>query len=255
MFQRKPVSSEYVREIIECGQRAPSTSNAQTYSIIWVKNEERTRKLWEACGRRTSILEAPVTLAVCADVRKLTRIVDQRGRKKPLERLRYERKIFAIIDASLVAENIVIAAEAVGLTSLFVGSALANRKVIEALEIPKGVLPVSLLCIGYANEDPPLRPRFPIETVLFTNTYRDLDEQEIDTVVDHMNQTLNAEGYYSKYDARRPSDYEWIDHMITEAFTDRNGDERFKRRMRKTEFYPTQPLPAFSEGLLGDEAP
>ena len=180
-----------VIKIVKAGQRAPTACSLQTYTIIWVKNEEKKKALWEACGKQRFILEAPVILAICADVRRLMNIAKIYGFETSLEKsLGYELKIFSIIDAALAAENMVLAAEKLGLGSVFIGSALANIRVIEVLKLPRGVMSISRLCIGYPREEPPVRPRIPLEAVLFADTYRRLSREELRSAVKLMNEKL-----------------------------------------------------------------
>ncbi len=121
-------------------------------------------------------------------------------------------KIFSIVDASLAAENMAIAAECYGLGSLFIGSVLANEELIRVLGLRKGVLPISLLCIGYPDEKPPLRPRFPLSLVLQMDGYIDPSKEEIESSLKRMNDLLDEEGYYRKYSKKGPS-YKYSDHI------------------------------------------
>ena len=101
-FKSKPVPEELVLKIVEAGQRAPTACSLQTYTIIWVKAEAKRKALCEACGKQQFILEAPVTLTICADVRKLIDIAKIGGNATSLERgFGYAIKLFAIIDAAL----------------------------------------------------------------------------------------------------------------------------------------------------------
>ncbi len=210
-FKEKPVDEEVVKRIVEAGQRAPSACNLQTYSIIWVKDPEKRREVLSCCGNPD--ISAPVVLVICADLRRLARTLNALGYDHCL---RYGRghalKMFSIVDASLAAENMTIAAECYGLGSLFIGSALANKELIQVLGLGKGVLPISLLCIGYPDEDPPARPRLPLSVILHIDGYEDPSHEEIESSLKHMNDLLESEGYYRKYSRRGPS-YKYSDHI------------------------------------------
>jgi len=241
-FKAKPVAEADVMRIIECGQRAPSACSLQTYSTIWVKDENKRRMLWEACGKQSFILEAPVTLVPCADIRKIMQIMKRKGYETCFGKgLGYRTKLFAIIDAALAAENMVLAAEALGLGSVFAGGALGNRKVREALNLPKGVLPISLLCIGHPDENPPIRPRLQVETALFVDAYRSLKEDQIDEDVNRMNQALLQEGYYVKYGKRSP-EFSWINNVERKLREKKEAEETFAEEMKKAGFYPSEPV-------------
>lgn len=189
----KQVPDDIVLKIVEAGQRAPCGSSLQKYSIIWVKDQEKRRTLWDSCMRYQFILDAPVTLAICGDLRNVVRMIMRPGGgllDEEIDMLSLRHKMKSIFDAGLVAQNMTIAAEAYGLGSVFIGSAFANLTVIEALGIPKGVFPLCLLCIGYPDEDPPLRPRLPPSCVLFVDEYRDLAEEEMESAAQFMNDAI-----------------------------------------------------------------
>jgi len=241
-FEAKPVAEADVIRIIECGQRAPSACSLQTYSTVWVKDENKRRILWEACGKQSFILEAPVTLVPCADIRKIMQIMKLKRYETSFEKgLGYRTKLFAIIDAALAAENMVLAAEALGLGSVFAGGALGNRKVREALNLPKGVLPISLLCIGHPDESPPIRPRLQVDTTLFINAYRSLQEDQIEEDVNRMNKALLQEGYYVKYGKRSP-EFSWINNVERKLREKKETEETFAEEMKNAGFYPFEPV-------------
>jgi len=241
-FKAKPVAEADIMRIVECGQRAPSACSLQTYSTIWVKDEDKRRMLWEACGKQSFILEAPVTLVPCADIRKIMQIMKRKRYETSFEKgLGYRTKLFAIVDAALAAENMVLAAEALGLGSVFAGGALGNGKVREALNLPKGVLPISLLCIGHPNENPPIRPRLRVDTTLFVDAYGSLQEDQIEEDVNRMNKALLQEGYYVKYGKRSP-EFSWINNVERKLTEKEEAEETFAGEMRNTGFYPFEPV-------------
>jgi len=196
---------------VEAGQRAPSACNLQTYTIVWIKDAERRSRVLDACG--VSSLTAPVVLVVCADLRRLVKTLDSLDFDHCLRHdYGNSLKLLSMVDASLAAENMTIAAECYELGSLYVGSALANQKLIEILKLPKGVLPLTLLCIGHPDEQPPTRPRLPLSSILQIDEYQDPSPEEIKSYLKHMNHTLDKEGYYQKYANRKPS-YHYTDHI------------------------------------------
>ena len=235
-FKSTDVAEGDIRKIVEAGQRAPSACNLQTYTIIWINDTEKRRRVLDACG--VPSLTAPVFFVVCADLRRLTKTLDSLNYDHCLKHgYGHSLKLLSIIDASLAAENMTIAAECYGLGSLFIGSALANRKLTEILKLPKGVLPLTLLCIGHPDEQPPTRPRLPLSSILQINEYQDPSPEEIKSFLKHMNHILDKEGYYRKYANRKPS-YHYTDHIKrkTNPKTFKQEDKETKEVMKKTGF-------------------
>jgi nitroreductase len=212
-FSSKPVKEADVRKIVEVGQRAPTACNLQTYSIVWVRNAKLREKVLDACGVFGTIRTAPIVFVICADVRRLARVLDYLNYDHCLKHgYGYSIKLMSIMDASFVAENMTMAAESLGLGSVFVGSAFANDKVIKALKLPSGVLPLTLLCVGYPDEQPPRRPRWALSSILHVDYYQDPAEHEIEAFLKHMDHELRKEGYYQKYVNRGPN-YRYSNHI------------------------------------------
>ncbi|MFQ6064657.1 MAG: nitroreductase family protein [Candidatus Bathyarchaeia archaeon] len=235
-FKPTPVAEADVRKIAEAGQRAPSACNLQTYTIIWITDTEKRSKVLNACG--VPSLSAPVILVVCADLRRLAKTLKSLNHDHCLKHgYGHSLKLLSIVDAALVAQNMTITAEAYGLGSLFIGSALANPTLIKILRLPKGVLPLTLLCIGRPDEQPPTRPRLPLSSILKINEYRDPSPEEIESFLKHMNRALDREGYYRKYADKGPS-YHYTDHIKskTSPKTFKKEDKEIKEVMKKTGF-------------------
>jgi len=205
-FSSKPVREVDVRKIVEVGQRAPTACNLQTYSVVWVRDAKLREKVLDACGVSGSIGNAPIVFVICADVRRLGKVLDYLGYDHCLKHgYGYSIKLMSTMDASFMAENMTMAAECLGLGSVFVGSALANDEVIKTLKLPRGVLPLTLLCVGYPKEQPPTRPRWSLSSVLHIDHYRDPAEHGMEAFLIHMDRELKEEGYYQKYGNRGPT--------------------------------------------------
>ena len=243
-FSSRPVGEVDVRKIVEVGQRAPTACNLQTYSVVWVRDEKSREKVLDACGVSGSIGNAPVVFVVCADVRRLGKVLDYLGYDHCLRHgYGYATKLMSIMDASFCAENMTMAAESLGLGSVFVGSALANYEVIKTLKLQKGVLPLTLLCVGYPDEQPPTRPRWPLSSVLHIDHYRDPAEHEMEAFLKRMDRELKKERYYKKYGNRGPA-YRYSNHIRrkTSLKTIKKGDAEIVPVVEKTGFLPGEAI-------------
>lgn len=190
-----------MRRIIECGQRAPSSGNSQLCTLIEVKDQQLRKKITKICHNQEFIYEASHFFVMCVDIRRMEKILHHvRGdATQPLPGT-LRRLMSGIMDATVVAQNMVLAAEALGYGSVYIGSVTTKIKDISVvLNIPKGVLPVVGLAIGVPVEQPPLRPRIPLEMMWHIDQYRDPTSEEIAQATKHMDETLQAEGYFEKY--------------------------------------------------------
>jgi nitroreductase len=241
-YTDKPISEETVINIVKAGQRAPSACSLQSYAIIWVKDEDKRKKIWASCGKQDWILEAPVMLTICADIRKSIKMMNSLGLISSFEKgLGIRWKIFSIIDAILVAQNMTIAAESLGLGSIYIGGAIANERVIRTLDLPKGVFPLSLLCIGWPDEEPMIRPRLPISNILFVDKYKDLTKKEYKNSIQHMVEKFKEENYYFKYGIGS-KEYTWIDNLKSKLTPNIKDDEKLKNILKKIGFTFDEPI-------------
>jgi len=242
-FSLKPVKEVDVKKIVEVGQRAPTACNLQTYSVVWVRDAKLKEKVLDACAVSGSIRTAPVVFVICADVRRLSKVLGYLNHDHCFEHgYGHVIKLLSIMDASFVAENMTMAAECLGLGSVFVGSALANDKVVKLLKLPKGVLPLTLLCVGYPEEQPPTRPRWSLSSVLHVDYYQDPTKQEIEVFLKHMSHALQKEGYYQKYGNRGPN-YHYSDHIKrkTSLNSVKREDAKIIPVVKRMGFLPSKP--------------
>ena len=133
--------------------------------------------------------------------------------------------LFGIQDAALMAENMVIAGRSLGLGSCFLGSAPYRAdKIAEEYDLPKRVFPLVQLVMGYPAEDPPTRPRYPMEFTLFEDKYPKLDDDTISEAMREMDDGYLAQDYYRNLKARirlegdreetfTYDNYSWTEHI------------------------------------------
>ena len=137
--------------------------------------------------------------------------------------------LFGIQDAALMAENMVIAAESLGLGSCFLGDAPYRAdEIIEEYRLPKRVFPLVQLTMGYPAEDPPPRPRYPMEFTIFEDEYPEFDEETISQAMAEMDDGYLGQDYYRRANYMVPlegdreetftfDDYSWTEHISRKA--------------------------------------
>lgn len=178
--QYKPdsVSEEVLNEILEAGIRASSSGNMQAYSIIVTRDSELRQQLYEPHMEQNMVVDAPVLLTFCADFNRMRRWLDVSNAPDGFDN--YMSFMVAAIDATLVSENVALAAEAKGLGICYMGSTLANCDQIgRVLKLPKSVVPVVGFSLGYPDEDPAPRDRLPFDGLVHQETYRDYSDDDI----------------------------------------------------------------------------
>ncbi len=113
---------------------------------------------------------APVFLVFCADLNRLEAVC--RIHDIAAEKGWAEQFVTATVDAALLAQNVLLAAESLGMGGVFIGGIRNDpQTVCELLEIPDQVYPVFGMCLGWPAHDPPPKPRLPADAILFTDRY------------------------------------------------------------------------------------
>jgi len=167
--------------ILEAATRASNTGNMQAYSIVVTKDVALKKQLWEAHFKQNMVLEAPVHLTFCSDFNRFSQWCRQRKADPGYDN--FLSFLTGAIDAIIAAQNAVIAAESLGLGVCYLGTATwMAEKVIETLDLPKLVVPVTALVIGYPDEANPLTDRLPVEGVIHIEKYHEYSPVAIDKI-------------------------------------------------------------------------
>lgn len=158
---------------IAAAQSAASSSNLQLWSVVAVADPDRRARLAALAGNQKHIVQAPLLLVWLADLSRAERLA--KAQDLPVEGLDYlETLVVGIVDAALAAQNSVAAFESLGLGTVYIG-AIRNRpaEVAAELNLPKHILPVFGLVVGYPDADfvTEVKPRLPQQTVLHLETY------------------------------------------------------------------------------------
>ena len=175
-FTNEKVSPELLEEIANCGLRASNTGNMQLYSVIATQEEPLRTEL---CGLHFGQCStAPLFLTICTDVNRYHHYCRVNGCDEPYGNLLWF--LSGLVDATLFAQNLCIAAETKGLGFCYLGTVNYNtEKIAELLQCPKGVVPVIALAIGHPAEEGRLSERLGCDAVLHSEVYRDPTDEEI----------------------------------------------------------------------------
>jgi nitroreductase len=201
-------TDEVIAAIVRAGQQAPFAS--QMYSVLLSR-------------RKKAPFGAPLWFTICIDAYKVERFMALRGWKMVTNDV--QMLLFGTQDAAYMAENMVIAAESLGLGSCFLGMVpyFANR-IAKEYKLPPRVFPLVQLVMGYPAEEFPPRPRFPLAFTLFEDEYPSLTDEQVADAMRVMDEGYLAQDYYRKQKAKirlengrvetfTYDDYSWTEHI------------------------------------------
>lgn len=161
--------------IVAAAQSAPTSSNLQAWSVVAVEDPDRRARLSALSGNQRQIVQAPLFLVWLADLSRLRAIADSLGHTS--DGLDYtETFLLAVIDATLAAQNAVVALESLGLGSCYIGGIRNQPKAVaQELGLPPEVVAVFGLTVGYPDPARPtdIKPRLSQDVVLHRERYGD----------------------------------------------------------------------------------
>lgn len=170
-YTEEPLSDKEIETLLRAGMAAPSAKNIQPWSFIVVTDKETMRRLVTKNVNRM-YAEAPCLIVVCGEM--TTRIKshgflkdasndvlkDSPDEERPNPNWQ--------IDCSAAAENIVLAAEALGLGAVWTACWPYEDRysvVIEVLGIPEEVMPLAIIPVGHPAENPAPKDKWNPEKV------------------------------------------------------------------------------------------
>ncbi len=177
-YSTKAVDDELLKDLITKGCRTSTTGNMQLYSIIITRDESKKKELAPCHFNQPVLTNAPVVLTFCADVNRFNKWCLLRNAVPGFDN--FLSFLTASIDALLVAQTICVAAEEKGMGICYLGTTTyMAHKIIEILRLPKGVVPVTTVTLGWPGEDPEQPDRLPHEAIVHYEEYADYSDKNI----------------------------------------------------------------------------
>lgn len=185
----RDVSEAQVEAMISAAMAAPNWINGQQVSVIEVRDSKKKSALAKAAGNQAWVEEAPVFLVFCMDFYRAKLAAEKNGNQLQIvEDL--EAVIVGSTDVGIALGSAVIAAESMGLGTVPIGGVRKNSQtLVEILELPEYVFPISGLVVGYPRIIPNQKPRLPLKATLQKEQYDAKIQRE---VIDHYDQSISS---------------------------------------------------------------
>lgn len=178
-YSGKAVSNEILYNLLRQAERTPTMGNLQLYSVVVTRNAEMKAALAPAHFGQPMVEGAPVVLTFCADFRRTTLWAENRKAHPGYDN--FLSFMNAATDTLLYCQTFTILAEEAGLGTCFLGTTVYNpTKVIDILKLPKLVMPVATITLGWPDEDPAQSDRLPLDSIVHEETYHDYSAADID---------------------------------------------------------------------------
>lgn len=178
-FTDEPIADDVLQSILQAGLASSTSSYMFNVSVIRVSDKEKRQALRAVCAAEGGSGHAYVEhctefLVFCMDSSR------HHALAADVQTDWTEVALIGAVDAGIMAQTVVLAAESLGLGAVYIGS-LRNdlTKVSEVLATPENVVPLFGVCLGYPNQEVGQRPRLPLRVVVSENEYRAASQEDL----------------------------------------------------------------------------
>ena len=255
-FKDQEIPEHIIEELLDAANNAPSGGNIQPISVILVQEAERRKELAEMVGDQPWVKNAPLSMIFCIDFYRIKKWAsmfetDFKGENA------LSHFLIAYADLMCSAQNVVILAENYGLGSVYIGTIQTNiDRAREYFTIPKYVLPMMVLSIGYPKSVPKNVPKLKRDIIGHKEKYQILADEEIKKAFEDKYGSFedNVEKYFErifieaveadKQGKPEWADPEWIKKEIKKLNIKNNAQFLFKFK------YPSEEMVKLNENLI-----
>jgi len=181
-YTEQDVKDELLNELFDVAARASNTGNMQLYSVVVTRDRSQKEALAPAHFNQSMVTKVPVVLTFCADASRFVKWAYLRKADAGFDN--FQTFITAVVDSMLFAQTFCVAAEEKGLGICYLGTTTYNAApIIDALSLPRLVVPVTTVTVGYPAEPLPEQcERLPLGAIVHQERYTDYNESAIDAL-------------------------------------------------------------------------
>lgn len=180
-YKSQDIPEGLLNSLLEEASRASTMGNMQLYSAVITRSEEMKSKLAPMHFNQPMVTGAPVVVTFCADFNRFSLWCKQRKAEPGYDN--FLSFINALSDALLFTQNFCTLAEDAGLGICYLGTTIYNpAPIIELLKLPKLVIPVATITVGYPDELPVQPDRLPLRGIIHNELYKQYSEKDIDDI-------------------------------------------------------------------------
>lgn len=193
-FTTQPVDEATVTTLVDVARHGATSTFYQATTIIRVKDPVVREVLYQSSGQPYVAGDRGELFVFVVDLSRIARIREAAGLTlAPLERT--TAFVQGVEDTVISAQNMVVAAESLGLGTCYLGSIVRDsRSIISALNLPAFTFPLLGLLVGYPDQEPQMKPRLPREMTFSVDTYPDFQSAEYLQAAEGYDQTIQT--YY-----------------------------------------------------------
>lgn len=190
-YKDQPLTEEEVTTLMEVARHTATSSFLQSCTVLHITDPQVREVIGAASGQPYVGGTKGDLFIFVADLYRNSRIRAEQGvSSEALGSMNLF--LTALEDALLAAQNVVVAAESMGLGTVYLGSILADpRPVVKVLQLPELTFPVLGLLVGHADQEPGQKPRMPRSVMTADNTYPRVESYS-ETLADYDRRSPNT---------------------------------------------------------------
>ena len=179
-YSEREVNETLLNRLLTEASRTQTMGNLQLYSVVVTRDDQMKQRLSLAHFSQPMVTQAPVVLTICADFHRTTRWCEERKAQPGYDNfLSFQN---AAIDALLYTQTLCNLMDEEGLGYCYLGTTVYQpQQIISILQLPRLVMPVATLTVGWPAEEGSLSDRLPLESFVHTETSHDYTPADIDT--------------------------------------------------------------------------
>ena len=206
-YKEQPLTEAEIETLMEVARHTATASYLQGYTVLHITDPQVREKIYAASGQPYVGGTKGDMFIFAVDLYRNSRIRAEQGvSSEALSSMNLF--LTGAEDALLAAQNVVVAAESMGLGTVYLGSILADpRLVVDALELPELTFPILGLLVGHSDQEPGQKPRLPLSILTAENTYPRV-ESYTEALADYDREVTEY------YDLRSGSRLESFTHLV-----------------------------------------
>ncbi len=226
-YKLDSIPDELLYSILVASFRGSTTGNMQLYSVVVTKSPSQKEKLAPLHFNQPMIKTAPVVLTFCADFNRFSKWCLINNAEPGYDN--FLSFTTAVIDTTIVAQNFCVAAEDKGLGICYLGTTTYNApEIIEVLNLPKLVFPVTTITVGWPESIPDKTDRLPLEGIVHNETYQDYNKSSIERIYSFKENMQESKKFIEE------NKKENLAQVFTDVRYKKKDNEFFSKKMLKT---------------------
>lgn len=178
-YANRDISEVLLNSLLAKAERTQTMGNLQLYSVVVTRDPQMKERLAPAHFNQPMVTSAPVVLTFCADFRRTSQWAENRQAIPGYDN--FLSFINATTDTLLYTQTFCNLAEEEGLGYCYLGTTVyMPQLIIDILKLPKLVMPIATITLGWPDENPPLSDRLPLRAIVHHETFRDYTSKLID---------------------------------------------------------------------------